>query len=645
MTTPGRECAEYVPIADYALIGNCRTAALISRAGSIDWYCPDRFDSPAMFCRVLDAHRGGYFSVSPVGDFTAERSYLDDTNILKTTHRKGETTVAVTDFMPVDRSDVRGALTDPNDIYRIVRRIEVVAGEAEITISFKPTCDYGLDQPSAEAVQGMGVLARCGDTYLGLACPAESLRQQDGQTWEARVCLRQGDRHDLALVRAPNRETAVRALQYETGDQDLERTRAFWETWASRCTYRGPYRADVIRSALALKLLTYDPSGALVAAPTTSLPEHMGGVRNWDYRYTWLRDSSLILYALLTLSYHQEAERFLDWLRNVIGRHLGQVPQIMYTIDGKGDIPEKTLDQLDGYCGSRPVRIGNAASKQRQIDIYGEVLISAYIHYHHGTTGEGTWGTAPEEGTWRVLRALVNDAAKLWKEPDEGIWEVRGGPRHFVYSKLMCWAAVDRGIRIAQEHGLDADLSRWESVRDEIRKAIEQHGYNAKLGAFVQAFGSDTLDAAVLAIPRVGFLSATDPRVLSTIDRIQHDLTQDGLVYRYRAPDGLAGGEGAFLICSFWLVEALALAGRMEEARQLFERMLRRQNDVGLYSEEIDPATGAFLGNFPQGFTHLALIRAAVDLARADKHGAEEHAHTEGERAVHAKQSAAEGHG
>jgi GH15 family glucan-1,4-alpha-glucosidase len=375
----------------------------------------------------------------------------------------------------------------------------------------------------------------------------------------------------------------------------------------------------------------------VVAAPTTSLPEEIGGVRNWDYRFAWLRDSALILYAMLTLGYEEEADDFFQWLGSVCGSDPSVSPQIMYRIDGGRDLPEVELTHLAGYRGSRPVRVGNAAATQRQLDIYGEVLSAAYLHLRHGRHQHEV-----AAASWPLLSSLVEQAAEHWREPDNGIWEIRGGPRDFLYSKLMCWVALDRGIRIAREDGLDAPLDRWRDARREIREAILSRGYNERVGAFTQAFDSDDLDATALVIPRIGFLPATDPRFLSTLDRIQQGLVgKDGFVHRYCTADGLPGGEGSFTLCSLWLVDALALAGRVDQARALFERILGRANDLGLFSEEFASSTGELLGNYPQGFTHLGLIGAAVNLAKAGQHGAEHEAHTEGERAGTARRAAA----
>lgn len=379
----------------------------------------------------------------------------------------------------------------------------------------------------------------------------------------------------------------------------------------------GLTRSWFAAARLALKLLTFEPTGALVAAPTTSLPEEIGGVRNWDYRFTWLRDASLILHALQGLGYHDEAMDFFDWLETLC--LCCQEPiQVLYTLDGRPELPEQFLPHLDGYRSSRPVRIGNAAAEQRQLDVYGEVLDAAHLCYErmHPIRLE----------LWTVLRLFADRAASRWRETDHGIWEVRSEPRHFLYSKLLCWVAVDRAVRLAESAALPGDVGRWRRARDEIRAAILEEGYDAKLGAFTQAFGTSALDASALVIPLVGFLPATDPRVQSTMRRIQQGLTSRGLVYRYLTDDGLPRGEATFALCSFWLVDNLALAGEIDEARDLFERITGYANDVGLVSEEIDPVNGELLGNFPQGFTHLALIRSALNIARAETIGPEERA-------------------
>ncbi len=650
--------ADYLPIAAYGIIGDCHTAALVGTDGSIDWFCPERFDSPAVFCRLLDARLGGYLSVTPAGRFDAQRRYREGTNILETTFTAGGDQARLTDFMPL-RERTPGEAPGRGSSGRICRLVEALAGAPTLTVRFKPTFAYA-ETPARLAQRAGGLLATPADgpaESLALACPELDWQAGADGAWQADLHLAAGERLWLVLahVRAgddPDKGLAALAALAAHATRDavdlLAATARYWQDWSDRCTYHGPYRAEVLRSALALKLLTYAPSGAIVAAPTTSLPEHVGGVRNWDYRYTWLRDASLLLYALLTLNYHAEATDFFAWLRRTQEADPTALPQIMYTVDERRDLPERTLDYLSGYRDSRPVRVGNAASRQLQLDIFGEVLTAADLRFGKPSDDlpEGWWPAEPPGRlTWSVLRGLVEQAAERWQEPDEGIWEVRGGPQRFLYSRLMCWAAIDRGLHLAEAYRLPAPTDVWSKARAAIRNAILTEGYNAKVGAFTQALGSSTLDASALVIPRLGFLPPTDPRVRSTIERIRADLTQDGLVYRYRAADGLPGGEGAFFPCSFWLAEAEGLGGWLERAHDQFAGLLRRANDLGLFSEEIDPATGALLGNFPQGFSHAALINAAVNLAKAGVHGPEHAPETQAERAPRAHRAARAGRG
>jgi alpha,alpha-trehalase len=591
-----------------------------------------------VFCRLLDAQRGGTFRVGPPqhSGTHSRRAYQERTNILETTFESASGTARLIDCMPVHPRTSHRRGYDVGTSRQVVRLVEGLAGELELEVVFWPTFDFARERAKLEVLPGQGVVARGGGGNLVLSCPdVEFTVDQRGA---ARGTLRvgAGERYWLTLGQAGDAD-AVRAILPTCDCQDLlNMTADYWRRWSAACTYRGPYRRQVVRSALALKLLIYEPTGAVVAAPTTSLPEEIGGIRNWDYRFSWLRDSALILYALLTVGYDDEAEDFFEWL----GRTCGTDPQIMYGIDGRRDLTEIELPHLTGYRDSRPVRIGNAAATQQQHDIYGEVLSAAYLHLRHGRHDHATAVTA-----WPLLQALVERAAACWQSPDNGIWEVRGGPRHFLYSKLMCWVALDRGIRIAREDGLPAPLERWRQIRAEIRQAILTQGYSERVGAFTQSFGSDDLDATALAIPRVGFLPATDARFVSTIDRVRERLMRDGrYVHRYCTADGLPGGEGTFTLCSLWLVEAQALAGRQAEARELFERLVGCANDLGLFSEEVEPTTGQLLGNFPQGFTHLGVIGAAVNLAKAAHHGAEHTAETEGERAGKARRAAHAGH-
>jgi GH15 family glucan-1,4-alpha-glucosidase len=522
-----------------------------------------------------------------------------------------------------------------------------VSGSVRLQLRFKPTFDFARLESRLSLVPGRGVVASAGQQLLTLACPDLTLEINPAGEVVGRFQLRAGQRVWLVLTSSADPAEARRALDPPDCEAALRHTLDYWERWSAHCRYEGPYRDEVLRSALALKLLTYEPTGAIVAAPTTSLPEELGGERNWDYRYTWLRDSSLTLYALMTLGYREEADDFFHWLESISAARHKEIPRVLYSVDGHTDIHERTLDHLDGYAGSRPVRVGNAAVGQRQLDIFGEVLTTAYLYQRDGEPeASAAASRGPDPLTprrWALLRKMVERAAEHWTEPGHGIWEVRQGVDDFVYGKLMCWAALDRGLRLAEEHSLDAPRSAWHQTRNEIRRAILERGFNEEIGAFTQTFGGDTLDASALAIHRVGFLPPTDWRVQSTMERIRSELSHDGLIYRYRAPDGLSGGEGTFVLCTFWMVDALALSDRLEEAHDLFERVLGHANDLGLLAEEIDPKTGLLLGNFPQGFSHLALIGSAVNLAKAAKHGPERRAETEADRAPRASQAASEG--
>ena len=635
----------YPPISDYAIIGDCHTAALVSKAGSIDWYCPERFDAPAVFCRLLDKDRGGFLSVAPVEPFTSSRRYRPGTNVLETTFRVGSGTVRLTDFMAIHRRSGSRLGADVGTSRQILRLVEAASEPCAGEVRFKPTFDFARADTPLSIVSGKGAVGRAAQQALVLySAKVDDLSADCGEA-RGTLHLRPGEHAWLVLSLASNERGIEDALDVNVSVRDLERTAEYWLDWSATSQYGGRYGDAVLRSALVLKLLTYEPTGAVVAAPTTSLPEQLGGVRNWDYRFTWLRDASLMLYALSTLGYHEEATDFISFLARNACVNSMEAPQIMYRIDGSRDLPERTLDHLGGYKGSRPVRTGNEASNQHQLDIFGDVLSASY-HFRHAIEDHPSTPTPlPHERlahrNWGLLTALVEQAAASWQKPDSGIWEVRGGPRHFVYSKLMCWTALDRGIRLAQEERLPAPLERWHTIREEIRATILRRGYNAKLGAFTQALDGDELDASVLAIPRFGFLPATDPRVQSTVERIGEHLTRHGLVERYHAEDGLPGSEATFALCSFWMVDALALGGRQDEARELFERLLSYTNDVGLLSEEIEPEspTDKLLGNFPQGFSHMALIGSAVNLAKANLQGAEQYPRTEPERAAEVRQA------
>ncbi|MDA8218665.1 MAG: glycoside hydrolase family 15 protein [Dehalococcoidales bacterium] len=650
MSDNTNHCQGYEPIQAYAMIGDCHTGALVSKGGSIDWYCPLRFDAPAVFFRLLDANKGGYCRLSPAEPFSVNRAYLPKSNVLQTVFTGGDYTVRLTDFMPLHRRQTSRHGHDVGTSNRILRLVEGVRGETDINLALKPTFDFGRCQTNLLNVPGRGAIGKRGGEYMTLACTPTPLEITGAGEVRATFRLHAGERYWFALVSSTDPDHAQEALSPADGDEQLARTLEYWEQWAKVCTYRGPYYDEVLRSALTLKMLIYEPTGALVAAPTTSLPESIGGVRNWDYRFTWLRDASLILYALSTIGYDDEETDFFQWLCDALHDDPTEHPQVMYTIGGRHRLPEKTLEHLEGYRCSRPVRLGNAAAKQLQLDIYGELLNAADIHFRRAIPGSepGSVTEAPPKRRvpkteWTLLRRLVEQAASRWQEPDNGIWEMRAERRPFVYSRLMCWVALDRGIELAGEFGLPAPVEEWKKTREDIRRAILSSGFNPERQAFVQAFGGADLDASALAIPRVGFLAATDSQVRSTVDAIRANLMSDGLVDRYHGADGLPGSEGAFLMCTFWLVDALSLGGRLEEAHDLFERAVSYANDVGLFSEEVDPHNGDALGNFPQGFTHMSLIRSVVNLAKAAKHGEEGQPETEAKRAGRAESAASAG--
>lgn len=596
---------QYLPIADYAIIGDTRTAALVASNGSLDWCCFPHFDSPAAFCKLLDTERGGEFRIAPSEKYTCTRSYIGATNVLGMTYSVRGGQCRLTDFMAITAHSE--ALTSGGSKTNIFRRVEGLSGECEIEVIFRPTFDFASASTRIDLFPQKTV-AHGADSSLVLHSTVPLQSTGEGSAY-ARFVVKAGERVDFCLYfdgEAPDPDSDCNQF-----DRKLDETLNFWHEWANRCTYQGPYRELVLRSALVLKLLTFSASGAIVAAPTTSLPEDIGGLRNWDYRYTWIRDSSLILDALMSIGFHEEAIHFFDWIESLGLKCKGHL-QIMYGIDGRTDLHEKILPELAGYRQSRPVRIGNAAAQQKQLDIYGELLEAVAVCY------QSMRMTPPDSETWAIYRYVANQAVEHWQEPDEGIWEVRGAQLHFLYSKLMCWVALDRAILLADKYHLPADLERWRQTREDIRSAILVRGYDEELGAFTQAFGVKALDASALTVPLVGFLPASDARVQSTIRQIQEQLSANGLVHRYLNEDGLPGGEATFALCSFWLVDNLVMVGQVDEARKLFERIISYGNDLGLFAEEIEPISRELLGNYPQGFTHLALIRSAVRLANAE---------------------------
>lgn len=605
---------EYQPIGDYGVVGNMRTVALVGMSGSIDWYCYPRFDSPSVFGAILDANKGGYFRIAPChSEVNRKQFYWPETNVLVTRFLSADAVGEIYDYMPI------GVPRNGEGFHGLIRRVRVARGAMKFRMECRPAFNYAQDTHEVEIVRGG---AKFHSPQLGLALASGVPLERDGDGATATFSLEEGqstsfELHDLK----PNRAEQRLGLTAEETDQLFRDTVEYWRRWLSKCTYRGRWREMVHRSALVLKLLTYEPSGAILAAPTCSLPESIGGARNWDYRYAWIRDAAFSVYSLLRIGFVEEAAQFMSFLD---ARCHEMEPdgslQVMYGIDGRHDLEEMTLDHLEGYRCSSPVRIGNAAQCQLQLDIYGELLDSVYLYNKHGTP--------ISYDLWIYLRRLTNWVCDNWHVEDDAIWEVRGGQQCFVYSKMMCWVALDRALRLADKRSFPAERARWAQVRDQIYEDIMQKGWNAERGAFRQAYENDALDASCLMMPLVFFLSPTDPRMLRTLKAIncspkQGGLVSDGLVFRYdveKTPDGLKGTEGTFNACTFWLVEALTRAGQsdpemLNEARLLFEQMLGYANHLGLYAEEIGH-NGEPLGNFPQGLSHLSLISAAVNLDR-----------------------------
>jgi len=593
-------------LSDYGLIGDMRTAALVGLDGAIDWCCLPRFDSGSVFAAILDPERGGTWSIRPAVDWTSTQRYLPRTNILETTFRTAGGVAILTDFMPVDE-DGRPSSPHPE----IHRQLRCTRGRVPMQITFMPRFEYGARTTRLDLLRNGLFATDRTDQVLTLSSskPCDWIIEQSTAT--ARFTVEKGD--DRWLVLRYDDDDIHPADRYESA-RKRDITAAFWARWAAGVRYSGPFRGMVKRSALVLKLLTHAETGAIIAAPTTSLPETIGGMRNWDYRFVWLRDAAFTLAALDAVGHRREADAFMRFLKKVCRHEGGGHLQIMYGIDGRRDLVERQLDHLAGYMGSRPVRVGNGAVGQLQLDVYGEVLETADI-----------WRRNFEmtEGTWRVLRGLVDWVSRNWQLPDSSIWEVRGEVRHYVFSKVMSWVAMDRGVRMAEELALDGNTAEWRVQRDALHAEILERGWSERHQSFTQAYDDDALDAATLAIPMVRFLPWNHPRVISTVQAVARELTSaDGeLVYRYRHSDGLEGEEGAFSICTFWLAQALTMIGERERAERVFRRMLRHANHVGLYSEEIDPQSGAFLGNFPQAFTHIALINCAAALARTQSQG------------------------
>jgi GH15 family glucan-1,4-alpha-glucosidase len=597
-----------LPIAEYALLSDCRSAALVSRAGSIDWLCFPRFDGPSVFARLLD-EQAGHWSISVAGASGVSRRYLEGTMVLETTFRTPTGTAVLVDAMAMGRN-ARGHELGVDSPGVVLRSVSCQSGTVEIELDYAPRLEYGLIAPLLRPVQG-GVYARGGADVLLLSSPVALSMEES--TARVRFTLQTGEQANFALQHQASWRKPPQICTEAAIADYLHDTTIGWRTWSDlHQRYEGPWRDLVHHSGRVLQALTYRPTGAIVAAPTTSLPESIGGERNWDYRYTWVRDASFTLDALWVAACPDEAHWFFSWMAGAVATQIRRDAdlQIMFGVGGEHDLSERTISHLSGWRDSRPVRVGNGAWNQRQLDVYGELLGAA--RRLRDQLGE------LDEVTRHFLVEVADTAAARWQEQDQGIWEVRGDPRDFLYSKLMCWVALDCAIDLADIVQAHDRIDEWAATREQIRDAILQRGWSEKAAAFTQSFGSDDLDASCLMMPIVGFLPATDPRMRSTIDAIAEKLTDArGLVYRYRASDGLAGEEGTFLLCTFWLAQAQALAGEIERARATFEQATTYANDVGLLAEEVDPLSGELLGNFPQAFSHIGLVNAAWAISQA----------------------------
>jgi GH15 family glucan-1,4-alpha-glucosidase len=597
----------FQPIADYGVIGDLHSVALVGKNGSIDWCCLPRFDSPSIFAAILDTHQGGFFQLAPAADSSVKQIYLPDTNILVTRFHSDDGMAEVIDFMPIGRESGGETEQDARQIVRIARSVH---GDIPFRMECRPAFDY------ARASHEVSITPERFDAFFAspsqqFALKATRPLTRDGSGVVAEFTLSAGEQAIFAIRHRHGRADSTVADQPLDGDQLLAETAHFWRAWISGCRYQGRWREVVTRSALVLKLMTYLPTGAIVAAPTTSLPEQIGGVRNWDYRYTWIRDAAFTVYSLIRLGFTEEAGAFVRFMQ---ARAKESDPNdgplnVMYGIGGEHDLTEETLDHLEGYNCSRPVRIGNAAAGHLQLDIYGELMDAIYLY--------NKYGDPLSYDMWNDVEHLLDWVAGNWQRPDQSIWEVRGPRRDFTYSKMQCWVALDRGIRLAWKRSFPADVTRWVAERDRIYRAIMSDGWNPQVGAFTQAFGSSALDASLLLMPLMLFLSPVDPRMVATLNRVRESLASDCLVRRYQigeaSDDGLPGCEGFFTVCCFWMVEATARAGFVEDARLLFEKLLTYGNHLGLFSEEIG-VRGELLGNYPQALTHLALISAAYNL-------------------------------
>ncbi len=601
----------YKKIDNYGLIGNLHSVALVGLDGSIDWLCLPYIDSPSVFGTLLDDKKGGRFSISPAGDWDSIAAYMPDTNILTTRFRTRNGAMQVTDFMPILYCGECGREEKQQELYRLV---EVTHGKVNVEVIFDPRFDYARAKTLLEARGGAVVAKGNGETVR-----LRSTRKLEVKNGALRLQWRLSKGNSVWFHLAYGREVTAE-LNPEKAEKALHETREYWETWlkkreTGRTHDLGPYQPMIDRSALVLKLLYYEPTCVIAAAATTSLPEEVGGVRNWDYRFTWVRDTSITLLALFKLGHLSETQGYLKWIERLLAGNGADKIQIMYGLRGEEDLHEEELLHLDGYKGSKPVRIGNGAEKQRQLDIYGEIMLAALrLSDYVGKI---------DIKMWPFLRGVCDYVVDHWHEKDSGIWEVRGGPYHFVHSKVLCWVALDRGIIIARRYGFPADLEKWEQEKAEIKKEVLEKGWNRKKKAFVQHYDTDVLDSNNLLIPLLGFLPFDDPRVVSTVEATQRELSHDGFLYRYRADDGLEGGEGTFLLCTFWLIRCLVGLKRLEEAENLLKRVEGIANHLGLFAEEYDVNWKEALGNFPQAFTHIGFINSVIALREAKREAAE----------------------
>lgn len=602
----------YLPIGAYGAIGNGRTVALVGCDGSIDWLCFPRIDSPSTFGRILDADKGGFWQIVPQGEWTSDRHYIEDTNILITRFQTAEGIAEIVDMMPSVGFGANLGIVDRLAAGTIIRIVRGIEGTVSFRQEIAPAFDYARETPSFEIVRGRGALARGKREYISISSP--SMLTPVGSSLVSRFSIAAGEEHHIVA----SHHDSPGALWLEVAPGTTDRLFGYellgWRTWIDRCTYEGPYSEHVRRSALALKLLGHLPTGAMAAAATTSLPEDPGGVRNWDYRYTWIRDTTYAIYSFMSIGYREEAESFFQWVVDATDLEASSL-QIMYGVGGETELDEYELGHLAGYRRSKPVRIGNGAYRQRQLDVWGELLDAAHTYRQ--------FGGAISETLWDYLSALVDQVLRHWRKTDSGIWEVRSEPRRMTYSNVMSWVALDRAISLARIDAREAPLDLWKRTREEIRQDIFSHGVSRQYGAFSQSFGTDILDAATLSFPLRHFIDARDPVMTTTIDAVERELRDGSLVARYKLEediiniDGLPGREGYFVLTSCWLIDCLIARGEIDRAKCLLEDVLAHANDLGLYAEQIDPQTGQQLGNFPQAFSHLGVINSIINLARA----------------------------